>query len=170
MRWSEDAGTETGGSEREDKRGEVLILSASWGGNSSQLCSSEIGAKEKVEGWRRKWWEESSTQALAPLVPQCAEIRVKNSEMCMLMNNECSQQWSAQTHHNWAVGCVRAAEPSDFEMAIKEAEMRLIYARENKTSNQNILPPNRPSEQPKPIRCQPEMEVNCLNHQQNDIN
>lgn len=94
MRWSEDAGTETGGSEGEDKRGEVLILSASWGGNSSQLCSSDIRAKEKVEGWRRKWWKESSTRALAALVPQCAVITVKNSGMCMLMNNECAQQWS----------------------------------------------------------------------------
>lgn len=29
VRWSEDAGTETRGSEGKDKRGEVLILSAS---------------------------------------------------------------------------------------------------------------------------------------------
>lgn len=60
---------------------------------------------------------------------------------------------SAQTLHNWAVRCDRAAEPRDSEMAIKEAEMQLIYAREIKTSNQNILPPNRPSKQPKAIRC-----------------
>lgn len=59
---------------------------------------------------------------------------------------------SAQTHHNWAARCDRAAEQSDFEMAIKEAEMRLIYAREIKTSNQNILPPN--SQNPSDAHCE----------------
>lgn len=71
----------------EGKTKGVLILSASWGGNSSQLCLSEIGAKGKVEEWSLRKEEklvgESSKNAFALFIPQCAVMTLKNSERCM---------------------------------------------------------------------------------------
>lgn len=49
---------------------------------------SEIRAKGKVEGWRDgEVVGESSKEAFALLVSQCAVITLKNSEKCIAMNN-----------------------------------------------------------------------------------
>lgn len=100
--------------------------------------------EEKIVG-------ESSKQALAQFVSQCAVITLKNSEECMLMNNKWSQQWLVHEQDNCSLRRVKALERSDFEMPIKEKRMQIIHAGEINASNQNISPTKRTSKWPKPI-------------------